>query len=79
MLRNPAICPKCGTEANAPGSAKPQRSRPAAATETAPPKAETASAGGFTDEAVELEEVDDTLEDDIGLNGEDGDAADLPA
>lgn len=77
MLRNPAICPKCGTEANTPGSAKPQRSRPAAA--AAPPKAEDAPAGGFTEEAVELEEVDDALEDDIDIDREDGDAADLPA
>lgn len=88
MLRNPAICPKCGTEADAPGSARPQRSRPAAAAETAPPKAEaaeaaeateTTEAGSFAEEAVELEEVDDALEDDIDLDGEDGGAVDLPA
>ena len=77
MMRNPATCPKCGAEANAPGSARSQRSRPAAPSETAPPKA--AAAGSLADEAVALEEVDDALEDDIDLDGEDGDTVDLPA
>lgn len=77
MMRSPAVCPKCGAEANVPGSARPQRSRPAA-DEPASPKA---AAGNFPDDAVELEEVDDALEENIDLDGDgDGDdAADLPA
>ena len=77
MMRSPAVCPKCGAEANVPGSARPQRSRPAA-NETASPKA---AARNLPDDAVEIEEVDDALGEDIGLDADsdEGEAVDLPA
>ena len=78
MMRSPAVCPKCGAEANVPGSARPQRSRPAA---DAPARPKAAAAGNFSDDAVELQEVDDALEENIDLDedGDDGGAVDLPA
>jgi len=76
MRRNPATCPKCGTEFDPEAALKSRRSRPAgvvAAQEVDAPEADVVEEDGVAVEAGEKAEEDEELIEDTSELGEDED------